>query len=132
MLMVGTDEKKSWVVKSDQGCDLKGVGYWRFSQNSPYKVFLAAANLKSAPLDRVAPLAAVVLIIVGIELHPHGLVCTTLGAMVYVERAPFPSAASRLPASTSNTCFLPLIRPYPPRQKIVHNNPPPLYRESVI
>jgi hypothetical protein len=64
-----------------------------------------AANLKSAPTDRAAPLAAAILLVAGVELHP-------LGALVDVEQAPFRVAASRLFAANSNTCVPPLIRPY--------------------
>jgi hypothetical protein len=49
----------------------------KFNQNPPYKVFLAAANLISTPLDRAALLAAGVLLADGVELHPARLVCST-------------------------------------------------------
>jgi hypothetical protein len=68
--MVGTDKGRGWVGKSDLGTDLKGAGYGRFNRNPPHMVFPAAADLKSALPYRAAPLAAVVLLGAGVELHP--------------------------------------------------------------
>jgi hypothetical protein len=59
-----------------------------------------AADLISAPPNRVAPLAAVVLLDACVELHPPGWVCSTSIALVDVEREPFPSDASRLSVRT--------------------------------
>jgi hypothetical protein len=70
MSIVGTDERRGWVEKLDRGTDLNGAGYGRFIRNPPHKGFLAAADLKSAPLDHVAPLAAAVILAAFVELHP--------------------------------------------------------------
>jgi hypothetical protein len=69
--MVGTDEGRDWVIKLDWGSDLKGAGNGHSNEKPPYKVFPAAAELKSAQPNRVAPRAAAVLLVVGVELHPH-------------------------------------------------------------
>jgi hypothetical protein len=60
------------VGKSDRGSDLKGAGYGRFNRNPPYMVFPAAAELESAPPNRVVPLAAVVFLADDVKLHPQG------------------------------------------------------------
>jgi hypothetical protein len=64
--MVGTDEGRGWARKLDRGFDLKGAEYGDFNRNPPYMVFPAAADLKSALPYRAAPLAAVVLLAVGV------------------------------------------------------------------
>jgi hypothetical protein len=46
--------------------------------------------------------------------------------LVGEQRASFPGAAFRQSAATSNTLHLPLIRPYPSRQKIFHRFSPRL------
>jgi hypothetical protein len=48
----------------------KGVGYGSFNRNPPYGVFLASADLKSAPPIRAARLAAAVLLDANVEFHP--------------------------------------------------------------
>ena len=68
--MVGTDEGSGWVGNSDRGSDLKGAGYGILSQNHPYMVFPAAADLKSALPSHAAPVAAAILLAIGVELHP--------------------------------------------------------------
>jgi hypothetical protein len=80
--MVGTDEGSGWVGNSDRGSDLKGAGYGIFSETLRTWFFPAAADLESALLNRAAPLDAVVLLVAGVELHPHGWVYSTLGALV--------------------------------------------------
>jgi hypothetical protein len=60
--MVGADERRGWVRKADRGSDLKGAGYGRFNRNPPYAVFPEAFDLKPAPRDRAAHLAAAVLL----------------------------------------------------------------------
>jgi hypothetical protein len=103
------------VRKLDRGSDLKDVGYGNFNRSPPYMVFMAAAYLIAT--YRAAPLAAATLLTASVELHPLGWVCSTLGTLVDVERAPFPSIASRLSAVNFNTRVPPLIRPHPSRQK---------------
>jgi hypothetical protein len=90
------------VGKLDRACDLKGAGYGRLNRNPPYIIFPAAAELKSAPPDRAAHLAAAVLLAIGVELHPHGWVCLPSRALVDDERAPFHGIAFRLSAASSN------------------------------
>jgi hypothetical protein len=68
--MVGTDEGRGWVGKSNRGSDLKGAGYGLFNRNTPYMIFPAAADLKLAPPYRAAPLAAAVLSDAGVKFHP--------------------------------------------------------------
>jgi hypothetical protein len=68
--MVGTDERRGWVGKSNWGSDLKGAGYGCFNRNPPYMFILAGADIKSAPPDHVAPLAAIVLLADDVELRP--------------------------------------------------------------
>ena len=75
--MVGTDEGRGWVGKTYRGFDFKNAGYGSFNRNPPYMGFPAATNLISAPLDRAAPFAALVLLVVDFELHPLGWVCST-------------------------------------------------------
>jgi hypothetical protein len=115
-LMVGTDERRGWVGKSDRGSDLKGAGYGRFNRNPPYIFLPAAANAKSATPYRAAPFAAAVLLAFGVELQPLRWVCLTSRALVDVEGAPFLGVAFRLSSATSNTRVPPLIRRYTPRQ----------------
>jgi hypothetical protein len=67
MSMVGTDGMRSLEGRLDRGSDLKRVGYKGFSQNPMYMVNPAATHLNSAP--SVAPLAAVVLFALGVELQ---------------------------------------------------------------
>jgi hypothetical protein len=56
--MVGTDERRVEVGKLDRGSDLKGP-----DRNLRMRFFSAAAdNLKSARVDRAAPLAAAMLL----------------------------------------------------------------------
>jgi hypothetical protein len=66
MLMAETDERIGYMVKSDRGSHLKG----RFNRSPPYKVFLAAAEVKSEPQDRATLLAVVVFLSVGVKFHP--------------------------------------------------------------
>jgi hypothetical protein len=96
-------------------------------------VFPAAANLISTtPPDLAALLAAAVLLALDVELHPPRWVCSTPRTVVDAERAPFPSAATRLSAASSNTRVPPLIRPYPSHQRSISEKPPPPpYRESI-
>jgi hypothetical protein len=129
--MVGTDTRRGWVGKSDRGSNLKGAGYVCFTRPL-YMFFPAAADLKSVPLDRVVPLAAAVLIAASIELNPPRWICFTSGALVDVERALFHGAASRLPAASSNARVPPLIRLYPPRQKIFQAHRPRLFIMKVF
>jgi hypothetical protein len=68
--MVRTDKGRIWVGESDWGSDFKGVGYERINRNPPYMVFPAAAGLKSALPDHSVPLAAAILLAVGVEFHP--------------------------------------------------------------
>jgi hypothetical protein len=65
------------------------------------------------PLDLGAPPVARVLLAVGVVLPDFGRL--DVSRLVDVERAPYPSAASRLSAANSNTRVPPFIRPYPPR-----------------
>jgi hypothetical protein len=60
-----------------------------------------------------APPIATILLALGVVLPPFGRLDAT--RLVDVEQAPYPSAASRLSAASSNTRVPPLIRPYPPR-----------------
>jgi hypothetical protein len=55
--------------KSNRGSDLTCAGCGRCSQNPRYEVFSAGGDLTSAPPYRAAPIAAVVLLAVGVELH---------------------------------------------------------------
>jgi hypothetical protein len=70
--MGATDEGRGWVGKSDRGSDLKDAGYGSFDRNPPNMFIPAAADLVSTPRYRAAPLAAAVLLAVGVELHPLG------------------------------------------------------------
>jgi hypothetical protein len=120
--MVGTNKGRGWVGESDRGSDLKDAGYRSFNQNPSYLVFPAAADLILTPPYRAAPLAAAVLLVSGVELHPLGRACSTSWALVDVERAPYSSVASRLSAAISNTRVAPLIRLYPFRRKQIHGH----------
>jgi hypothetical protein len=69
--MVGTDERRGWVRKTNRGSNLKGAGYGRFNRSPPYMSIPAAADQESATPDRAAPLASAVLLAIGVELHPR-------------------------------------------------------------
>jgi hypothetical protein len=127
--MVGTDEGKGWVGKSDRGSDLKNAGYGNFNQNPTYMVFSAAADLIPTPPDRAAPLAAAVFLVANVELHPLGWVCSTSSALVDVERAPFPSGASRLSTVSFNTLKRSVRTLL--AKNISQAPPPPPYRERI-
>jgi hypothetical protein len=66
--MVGTDERRGWVGKSDRGSDLKGAGYGSFSQNLPYMFFPAATDQPLAPLDRAPPPAVAILLATSLHM----------------------------------------------------------------
>jgi hypothetical protein len=114
--MMGIDERRGWVGKSDRGSDPEGAGYGRFDQNPPCMGIPTAADLISAPPYRAASLAVAILFADGVELHPPRWVCSTSKAPVDGERAPARGVASQLSAANSNTRVSPLIRPHPPRQ----------------
>jgi hypothetical protein len=58
------------------------------------------------------PYLATVLLVVGVLMPPFGRLDVSM--LVDVERAPYPSAASRVSAANSNIRVPPPIRPYPP------------------
>jgi hypothetical protein len=80
--------------------------------NPPYRVFRRRLIVRIAsPPDLAAPPNAIVLLAVVVVLPLFGRLYVNM--LVDVERAPFPSIASRLSAASSNTLNPPLIRPYP-------------------
>jgi hypothetical protein len=64
------------------------------------------------PPNLADPPVATVRLAVVVVLPPFGRL--DVSRLVDVERAPYPSAASRLSAASSNTLSPSLIRPYPP------------------
>jgi hypothetical protein len=112
--MVGTDEGRGWVGKSDRGSDLKDAGYGSFKQNPPYTLIRSATDLILAPPYRAAPLAAAVLLADGVELHPmdryagHEERWPTSSERPFVgllSVCPLPS-----PTHTSHPCSVPTLR----------------------
>jgi hypothetical protein len=88
----------------------KGGNY----SNPPYRVFRRRLILRiTLPPYLAAPPVATVLLVVVLVLPPFGRfdVCR----LVEVERAQYPSLASRLSAASSTTRAPPLICPYSPR-----------------
>jgi hypothetical protein len=106
MSMVGSDERRGRVEIHVGAPTSKLPGIDVLVKAPRTCFFPAAGDLKSAPLDRAAPLAADVLLIDVIELNPHGWVNLTSRALVDVERVPFHAVASRLSAARSNTRVL--------------------------
>jgi hypothetical protein len=81
--------------------------------NPLYRLFRRLMILmNTTPPDLAAPPVATDLLDVGVVLPPLGRLDVSM--LVDVERAPYPSGASRLSAAGSNTRVPPLIRPHPP------------------
>jgi hypothetical protein len=78
--MVGTDKRRGWAGKSHLGSGLKGAGYGRFNQSPrPYEVFSGGSQSKicaARPCRSSRRGPAAVLLVAGVELHPHGWVCS--------------------------------------------------------
>jgi hypothetical protein len=100
--------------------------------NPSCRVFRWRLIIKNTPPpDLAAPPVAIVLLAGVVVLPSFGRL--EVNMLVDVERAPYPSAASRLSAASSNTRVQPLIRPYLlSTTHYYRSNPPPPQWDGIL